>query len=331
GSGKTHLAVAIAQHRLALGEQVVFMTVPDLLDHLRATYAPSSEVAYDELFDRLRNAPLLVLDDLGTESPTPWAQEKLFQLINHRYQQRLPMVITTNVNLAQLDPRIRSRLMDHVLTQHINMTLPDFRQKNQSPDQQPLFDAGLYINMIFETFDFREGFLPQEEQRNLRAAYDLAWNYAQQPQGWLMFIGEHGNGKTHLATAIANVHHAAGETVVLVTVPDLLDYLRAAFAPKSEVGFSKRFYEIRNTPLLILDHFDLTNASSWALEKTRQIVDYRYLKRLPTVFTTARKLEELDPMIRSRMLDARFCEVHAILAPDYRGGRASHRPPGSRR
>jgi DNA replication protein DnaC len=329
GSGKTHLAVAIAQHRLAMGEPVVFMTIPDLLDHLRATYAPSSEMAYDELFDRLRNAPLLVLDDLGTESPTPWAQEKLFQLINHRYQHRLPTTITTNADLARLDPRIRSRLMDHTLAQHINMALPDFRQMNQTPEQQPLFDAGLYNDMTFDTFEFREGTLPQDERRNLRQAVEIAWDYAQQPQGWLLFIGAHGNGKTHLAAAIANARHATGETVVLVTVPDLLDYLRAAFAPTAEGGFSKRFYDIRNTPLLILDQFDLTNASSWALEKIRQIVDYRYLKRLPTVFTTARPLENLDPMIRSRILDARRCIVHAILAPDYRGGRPTNRPPGA--
>lgn len=329
GSGKTHLAVAIAHHRLTMSEPVVFMTVPDLLDHLRATYAPSSEVAYDELFDRLRNTPLLVLDDLGTESPTPWAQEKLFQLINHRYQHRLPTVITTNTDLATIDPRIRSRLMDHTLAQHINMKLPDFRQMNQVPEQQPLFDASLYSDMTFDTFDYRDGTLPQKEARNLRMAFDLAWDYAQEPAGWLVFMGAHGNGKTHLAAAIANVRYAVGDTVVLVTVPDLLDYLRAAFGSTSDGGFSKRFFEIRNTPLLILDHFDVTTASAWALEKIRQIVDYRYLKRLPTVFTTARPLEDLDPMIRSRILDARRCMVHAILAPDYRGGRPLTRPPES--
>ncbi len=104
GCGKTHLAAAIANFRVAEGYTAVFMTVPDLLDHLRAAFSPNSETAYDELFEQLRNTPLLILDDLGAQSSTPWAQEKLFQLINHRYNAQLPTVITTNQRLDELDP-----------------------------------------------------------------------------------------------------------------------------------------------------------------------------------------------------------------------------------
>jgi DNA replication protein DnaC len=52
----------------------LFVVVPDLLDHLRAAYNPDSEVGYDRLFEQVRNAPVLVLDDLGTQSATAWAQ-----------------------------------------------------------------------------------------------------------------------------------------------------------------------------------------------------------------------------------------------------------------
>lgn len=329
GSGKTHLAVAIANHQLTLGKSVVFMTIPDLLDHLRAAFGPETDLPYDELFNRLRNAPLLVLDDLGTESPTPWAKEKLFQLINHRYVQKLPTVITTNVDLAELDPRIRSRIQDGQLNEHIDMRLPDYRSATKMVESD-IFDLSLYSEMVFETFDFRHDTLPQNEQRNLRNAFELAREYAQEPKDWLVFLGEHGCGKTHLAAAIANQrHNQFGEAVMLVTVPDLLDYLRATFGPKASGAYAKRFYEIRSAPLLILDQLDLTNASSWALEKIRQIVDYRYLTRLPTVFTTTQPLEELDPLLRSRVLDERICRVFSILAPDYRGGRRI-RPQGSR-
>ncbi len=322
GSGKTHLAVAIANYRLQQGDHVLFMTVPDLLDHLRGTYGPASQVQYDELFERLRNAPLLVLDDLGAESPTPWAKEKLFQLINHRYLHKLPLVITSNVDPEQLDPRILSRLEDRNLTHLINMPLPDFRRATETVEHS-IFDLDLYGKMVFETFDFRTHSLPEKERRNLRAAFELANGYARNPKDWLLFQGEHGCGKTHLAASIANFRHREyGEAVILVTVPDLLDYLRAAFSPASSTSgvFSKRFYEIRSAPLLIMDQLDLRNASSWALEKIRQIVDYRYLTHLPTVFTTTEKLDDLDPLIRSRLLDSRYCKVFAILAPDYRGG-----------
>jgi len=69
-------------------------------------------VSYDQLFEQVRNAPVLVLDDLGTENATPWAQEKLFQVINERFNSRQPMVITTNKRLSRLDDRLRARLAD---------------------------------------------------------------------------------------------------------------------------------------------------------------------------------------------------------------------------
>ena len=54
GCGKTHLAAAIANARLAQGEPAIFMIVPDLLDHLRATFNPQSQVSYDSLFEQLQ-------------------------------------------------------------------------------------------------------------------------------------------------------------------------------------------------------------------------------------------------------------------------------------
>jgi len=320
GSGKTHLAIAIANYRLEHGESALFMTVPDLLDHLRSAYGPTSETEYDDLFERVRNTPLLVLDDLGVESSTPWVQEKLFQLFNHRYLHKLCTVITTNVELNQLDPRIRSRLVDRQLTRSVIMPLPDFRRTDIAQEQTVLSDLGLYGEMVFETFDLREDSLPENERRNLRQAYEIALDYARHPRDWLLFIGEHGCGKTHLAAAIANYRYRLGEAVILVTAPDLLDYLRAAFHPSASITFSKRFYEIRAAPLLVIDQLDLSNASPWALEKIRQIADYRYLAHLPTVFTTTQPLEDLDPLLRSRIMDTRRCKVFAMLAPDYRGG-----------
>jgi DNA replication protein DnaC len=84
GCGKTHLAAAVGNLRLQRGDPVLFMTVPDLLDHLRSTYAPNADTGYDETFERLKNAPLLILDDLGAENQSAWALEKLFQLFNQR-------------------------------------------------------------------------------------------------------------------------------------------------------------------------------------------------------------------------------------------------------
>lgn len=131
GVGKTHLAAAIANHHLAQGNTTVFSIVPDLLDHLRAAFAPTSEIPYDALFDSIREAGLVVLDDLGSENSTAWATEKLFQLINHRYNMGYPTVITTNDRLlTHMDERIRSRLSDISLVRHVAIKAQDYRQRH---------------------------------------------------------------------------------------------------------------------------------------------------------------------------------------------------------
>lgn len=133
GSGKTHLGLAIANAHLRSGTQtVMFTVVPDLLDHLRATFDPSRGIDYDERFSLFRNAFLLVLDDLGTENTTPWAKEKLFQIINHRYNERLPTVVTTNRPFNEIDERIVSRMLDRGLTREVAFHgVEDFRLRGR--------------------------------------------------------------------------------------------------------------------------------------------------------------------------------------------------------
>jgi DNA replication protein DnaC len=131
GCGKTHLAAAIAHQREDEGDVVFFSIVPDLLDHLRAAFAPTSELTYDALFERVRESGLLVLDDLGAENGTAWATEKLFQLINYRYNYRMPTVITTNARLmSHMDERIRSRLNDRGLVRYVQIEAQDYRERH---------------------------------------------------------------------------------------------------------------------------------------------------------------------------------------------------------
>ena len=74
----------------------LFLTVPDLLDWLRFAYG-GSEMSFEDRFEEIREIPLLILDDFGTQNATAWAQEKIFQIINHRYVNQLPTVITSNI------------------------------------------------------------------------------------------------------------------------------------------------------------------------------------------------------------------------------------------
>ena len=83
--------------------------MPDLLDHLRKSFSPTSQVTWDALFNRIKNAELLILDDLGSQAFTPWAEEKLYQIIVHRHDAYLPTVITSSLLLESADGRGRDR------------------------------------------------------------------------------------------------------------------------------------------------------------------------------------------------------------------------------
>ncbi|MBV9616277.1 MAG: ATP-binding protein, partial [Ktedonobacteraceae bacterium] len=100
---------------------VLFQVVPDLLDHLRAAFAPNATEVFDQLFSKMREAEVLILDDLGSQQSSPWANEKLFQLLNYRYNMGMPTVITANPKgLQGVDERIRSRLTDVSLVEQVN-------------------------------------------------------------------------------------------------------------------------------------------------------------------------------------------------------------------
>jgi DNA replication protein DnaC len=322
GCGKTHLAAAISNHLVQHGRQVIFVAVPDLLDHLRATFSPESPVSFDEQFERVRNAPLLVLDDLGTESGTAWAQEKLFQIFNHRYNVHLPTIITSNQQLSEIDPRLRSRIEDLEHTTILIIRAPDYRRKDMlltlSQDQSYLSSLDLMREMTFSSFDVRHD-LPPNETTNLKRALATCRKYAAHPDGWLVLQGVYGCGKTHLAAAIANARIAQGEPAIFVVVPDLLDHLRATFSPTSQVRFDKRFDEVRTAPLLVLDDLGTESASPWAQEKLYQLFNYRYNARLPTIITMSQPIDDVDPRLRTRMLDVERCTVFGIIAPSYRG------------
>jgi len=139
GSGKTHLAAAIANDRLANARPALFVVVPDLLDHLRSTYHPDSKVSFDARFEEIRQHPLLILDDLGAHSSTDWAAEKLFQLINHRYNLELATVYTTNQRVRDMPLRLRARLGDTKIATVVNVDQADPRQQttSQHADTRP--------------------------------------------------------------------------------------------------------------------------------------------------------------------------------------------------
>jgi DNA replication protein DnaC len=318
GSGKTHLAAAIANEVVSLGIETLFLTVPDLLDWLRFSYG-STETTYEERFEEIRNIRFLVLDDLGTQNATEWAREKLFQIINHRYTHRLPTVITTNLPLSKIDERVSSRLQDRELVISIQIDTPDYRNPLIEGENSPISSlAHISDHRTFDKFSTRktEKLLPDEE-RSIEQSLYAAQKFADKPEGWLVFIGNTGTGKTHLAAAIGRYRKGLGDDPIYARAENLLEYLRATFSPSSEVSYDKTFSEIKSAKLLILEDLRTKDSSSWACEKLLQILDFRYETRLPTVITTSADLNEIDSRIRNRMIDDRVSQVYQIIAPPF--------------
>ena len=319
GCGKTHLAAAIANHAIEAGVSTLFLTVPDLLDWLRYAYA-GGDMSFEERFEEIREIPLLILDDFGTHNATPWAQEKIYQIINHRYINQLPTVVTSNFLIIDFEGRIRSRLQDPNLVTVVKILAPDYRNPADDTGHPELSTLGLHNRQTFGNFSLRQNEkLPNQDLKDLKQAFDAAREFAEHPRGWLLLTGPYGCGKTHLAAAIGNYQAGLGFPPLMVSVPDLLDHLRATFSPNSTVSLDRRFEEIRTTHLLILDDLGTQSATPWAREKLYQLFNYRYNAELPTVITTSSTAEELDPRLYSRMQDERICNVIVIPVTAYRG------------
>ena len=320
GCGKTHLAAAIANYVVGIGVPTLFITVPDMLDMLRFAYGETS-TTFEERFEEIRRIELLILDDFGTQNATAWAQEKLFQIINYRYVNRLPLVVTTNLGTSDIEERIRSRFQDPELVTRVQILAPDYRNPAQDGSHPQMSSLGQMSKRTFATFDPRrnEG-LSREELDRVEKAFQTAREFAENPHGWLVILGPDGCGKTHLAAAIGNFRAEFGIVPVLVGVPDLLDHLRSTFSPSSSTTLDQRFEQVRNAPLLILDDLGTQSSSPWAREKLYQLFNHRYNNELPTVITTADPLEDIDPRLRSRMLDRRFCRIVSLDVPVYTGG-----------
>ncbi len=324
GCGKTHLAAAIAGRCIESGEVALFMVVPDLLDHLRAAYQPGSEAGYDDLFEMLRNAPLLILDDLGVQSSTPWAEEKLFQLINHRYSARLPTVFTTNLDLESFDARIHSRLSDAALSQVYHFESGPF-SGYQGLDS---LDLTLLRGMTFKSFDPRRPAGDADEAKDIQNAYRQAMKFAQEPRDWLVIAGATGRGKTRLAAAIGNYCREAGTPVMFVVVPDLLDRLRSSYNPQNPKAFDEIFEQVRNAPLLLLDDLGSQSGTAWAEEKLFQLINHRYNACLPTVITTNLTVNNIDARLASRLTDPQVSTILLMGRFDFWGkGQPGPNPP----
>jgi len=141
GVGKTHLAVAAAWSCLMKGYTVQFRQSATLLNELRDCLPDGIRVdgAWWTLDERmnlfmnkapfLNQAQMLIIDDLGVEKTTDWTAEKLDQIVDHRWLNGLPLLITTNALDIELSPRIADRLMDKHRGKVVKIAADSYRRE----------------------------------------------------------------------------------------------------------------------------------------------------------------------------------------------------------
>ena len=109
GVGKTYVLASIVNELRKQEKAAMYVVVPDLLDAWRQAYDPNAPTSFDRLFAKVRDVPVLALDELGQVRMTTWGLEKLFQLLDYRYREshRLGTVIALH-----FEPRIEAAPAD---------------------------------------------------------------------------------------------------------------------------------------------------------------------------------------------------------------------------
>ena len=132
GTGKSHLCAAVANHLINSGVPTLFVSMPDLLAALKQAMDLQSNTEQESYSGRMKlfkTVPVLILDDLGAETGSSWSDGVMFEILDHRYRNRLATMIVTNVPLEEFDPRIMSRMKDTALSTVVRNRALDFRQR----------------------------------------------------------------------------------------------------------------------------------------------------------------------------------------------------------
>jgi len=154
GVGKTHLVVAVLLQLIRdYRVRAKFRDFTSLCYEIQATFDSSSQLSKHDVVEPIMNADVLVLDELGAQKPSPWAQDVLYLILNHRYNRRLPTLFTTNYSLSaapreagdldrpavrapreSLSARIPAALISRLfeMTQVVRLEAVDFRQEVRS-------------------------------------------------------------------------------------------------------------------------------------------------------------------------------------------------------
>lgn len=139
GAGKTHLAYSIGKYLQAHNEEVIFITLSELLRKIRSTFNKDSSVTEDDIITRMVEIPYLIIDDLGaelgaldgTEQANRFVNTRLFSILDGR--QGKPTIITTNLTGKKIEVAYDERSVSRMFTNYRYIVFKDTKDFRRKP------------------------------------------------------------------------------------------------------------------------------------------------------------------------------------------------------
>jgi DNA replication protein DnaC len=143
GSGKTSLAMCVAKEVLRERRSLAIFSGPELLARIGATYEEHSQHSYLGLLDLLGNVDFLVLEDLAVAKQNEWRLEQLYAVVNRRYEDRRPLIVTADVGHAEgLAEHVGERTCSRILEMCTPVPFMDGDHRVKATEPQDVRIAG---------------------------------------------------------------------------------------------------------------------------------------------------------------------------------------------
>jgi len=128
GCGKTHLCEAFSIELAKKGIRCPVFEWSELVRDFKKLMRSDIKDAYDARFEMIRRLERLIIDDVGQGSVgSNWEWGELEDIVNYRYRNNLMTIVTTNLDIKALPPRIISRFRDAVKSRMVVMDAGDYR------------------------------------------------------------------------------------------------------------------------------------------------------------------------------------------------------------
>lgn len=155
GNGKTYLVSAIANKLIEKQVPVICVSIENLLSRIRDTYSKWGKEAEGDVIRGLQNADLLIIDDLGTEQASDWAVTRIYNIIDGRYRQGLPLIITSNldIKIGQKHGALAERYGDRTEDRILEMCTPILNRGTSIRTEQARRNTDRIRDLLYKEVD----------------------------------------------------------------------------------------------------------------------------------------------------------------------------------